>query len=268
MEKKRAKTILDSEELALQKLLQEGIRTGTADLWPAVRNAIVQEESHSLGKFLRTRQGFHFPKRAWAAAAVLVLTLGLMGAGILRHWFVYDSNGNVTALTESEGFHAGEEYALMSPAAEGETAMAPGWEIAEEVYYHYDWPDDPAFIPGGLLIPGNTASERDLPELKEKLAKLPAGTYAEIRANGKVYTAVQGSWRTPQSATVSIRSGAQSIRSAPSRESSAAILPSDTAASTSSAVRQWRTRSALASISCRKQSCIRRHWAHRPSAGG
>ena len=123
-------------------------------------------------------------------AAALIAGMCLMGAGFLKHWFVYDSSGNQTTLTEAEAFDPGEGYASMKPAEAGETVPA------EDLWFAYDWIDDEALIPGGLQIPGSTAEDQDIPELREKLIALPQGTLAEIRANGAEYAGVQGSFTT------------------------------------------------------------------------
>ena len=175
------KAVLDREELLIQKKMRESLSRGKAELWPSVKRAIAKEDCRTGNRVWRTMR---FPGRAWVPAAILAMALCVMGAGILRHWYVYDSSGSRTALAEGDGFDAGEGYAVMLPSADH--------VAAEEIRIPYDRADDPAFIPGGLQIPGNTEEERDIPELKEKLRQLPPGTYAEISANGMTYAAVQG----------------------------------------------------------------------------
>ena len=181
------KTILDPEERILQKKMRDGLVRDKTDLWPAVRKAVVQE-STSAGAGAR-RKG-RVSVRVCLTAAALIAGLALMGAGFLKHWFVFDSSGSQSTLTETEAFEPGEGYASMQPAAD---ADAPP---AEDVFFHYDWTENEAWIPGGLQIPGSTAEEQDIPELRDALAALPQGSYAEIRANGTGYTGVQGSFTT------------------------------------------------------------------------
>ena len=198
------KIFLDQEELAIQKKLRDGLSWEKTDLWPAVK-AAVGRESASAGTGLR--RNARISRRVALTAAALIAGLCLMGAGFMSSWFVYDSAGNQTKLTEAEGFAPGEGYAVMKPAADGEQLPA------EELSYPYDWVENEALIPGGLQIPGKTAGEQNIPELREKLAHLPQGTLAEVRANGIGYAEVQGSFSTDYAACeAAVRNNALGIR--------------------------------------------------------
>ena len=185
MPNKETKVMLDREELALQNKLREGLTINRTDLWPAVKAAVEKDQASAVPE---RRGSLRIPRRTFVLAAALVAALALMGAGILNHWFIYDSAGNKTTLAEDEGFAAREEYAVMKPAASQD---ADG-----NLRYAYDWVDDDSWIPGGLQIPGNSTEERNIPGLRQSLKLLPAGTLAEISANGARYTAVQGSFST------------------------------------------------------------------------
>ncbi len=185
MRNERTKAILDAEELAIQKMINRSIVLGKTDLWPSVQKEILRE---CMGNTKKMKRVSSVSKRVWIPAAALTVTLCLLGAGVLTHWFIYDSNGHMTVLTENDGFKTGSENAAIMPS------MDP--EASGTLFHPYDWADDPAYIPGGLQIPGHSAEERNIPKLKEKLGKLQPASYAEIRINGMFYTAVQGSFTT------------------------------------------------------------------------
>jgi hypothetical protein len=109
-----------------------------------------------------------------------------MGAGILRHWCVYNSSGDKTTLAQDEGLLPGGEYAAIKPD------MDTSLPAEEDLYFAYDWVENKELIPGGLQIPGRTPEESDIPELKDSLKKLPRGTFVDLQVNGTQYTAIQG----------------------------------------------------------------------------
>ncbi len=181
--RKEMNITLDQEERILQKKMKNSFSPAEKDLWPAIQRAIVRD---SAVNEIAARRGMRSSRRLLITAAALVAVLGLMGAGILRHWYVYDSCGSRTTLAETEGFEPGEGGAALKPNLQENTLPA------EDLYFFYDWVENKDLIPGGLQIPGSTSEDRNIPELKESLEKLPKGTFVDIQANGIWYTGVQG----------------------------------------------------------------------------
>ncbi|MCR5295016.1 MAG: hypothetical protein K6E30_07570 [Lachnospiraceae bacterium] len=180
----RTKIFLDQGERTLQKKLKDSYVSEKTDLWPAVQRAVAKEPAQAISGTRRAPVS----RRVWVAAAALAAVLGLMGAGIFKHWSIYDSSGKKETLAQEEAFEPGDGYAAMKPAEEEEAFSKT------ELYYAYDWVENENLIPGGLQIPGNTAEEQNIPELKEKLIQIPQGSLVEISTNGIDYAEVQGSF--------------------------------------------------------------------------
>jgi hypothetical protein len=174
---------LDQEERILQKKMKDSFSPTEKDLWPAIQRAIAREPAVNE---IAARRGMRGSRRLLVTAAALVAVLGLMGAGILRHWCVYNSSGDKTTLAQDEGLLPGGEYAAIKPD------MDTSLPAEEDLYFAYDWVENKELIPGGLQIPGRTPEESDIPELKDSLKKLPRGTFVDLQVNGTQYTAIQG----------------------------------------------------------------------------
>ncbi len=181
--RKEMNITLDHEERILQKKMKDSFSPAEKDLWPAIEKAIAGEPAVNE---IAARRGMRGSRRLLITAAALVAVLGLMGAGILRHWCVYNSSGDKTTLAEDEGLLPGGGYAAIKPD------MDTSLPAEEDLYFAYDWVENKELIPGGLQIPGSTSEDRNIPELKESLEKLPKGTFVDIQANGIWYTGVQG----------------------------------------------------------------------------
>ena len=107
---KESNVLLDQEELILQKKMKDSLIAEKKDLWPAIEKAIAKNRAETVPV---TRK--HISRRIWVTAAALAAVLGLMGAGILKHWFVCDSDGSKMILAENEGFEPGNGFAGMKP---------------------------------------------------------------------------------------------------------------------------------------------------------
>lgn len=122
-----------TDEMLRERLLE--IQPAERDLWPEIARKIRIEKPWP-----------RYRKAMVTIGAVCAAALCLMGAGILRHWYVFDSSGAKTELNEGEGFPMGEVTAL--PVKDEEPA---------EIFFAYDWPDTAGNVPFGAEWPALNA---------------------------------------------------------------------------------------------------------------